>query len=91
MVFFLALADAKSDLAQDAKAAGLTRKSLESAIEAVRGGQSVNSADAEGQREALKKYCLDLTERAHPASSTPSLDEMMKSAALFKYCNAHQK
>ena len=54
-LFFLALADAKSDLAQDAKAAGLTRKSLESAIEAVRGGQSVNSADAEGQREALKK------------------------------------
>jgi ATP-dependent Clp protease ATP-binding subunit ClpB len=63
-LFFLALADAKSDLGSAAKAAGLSRKSLEAAITAVRGGQGVNSADAEGQREALKKYCIDLTERA---------------------------
>ena len=41
---------------------GLSRKSLEAAIEAVRGGQKVDSAEAEGQREALKKYTLDLTE-----------------------------
>ena len=63
-LYLLALADAKTDLAKAAKEAGLSRKSLAAAIDAVRGGQGVNSADAEGQREALKKYCIDLTERA---------------------------
>jgi ATP-dependent Clp protease ATP-binding subunit ClpB len=63
-LFVLALADSKTDLAQAARQAGLNRKTLEAAIEAVRGGQKVDNPDAEGQREALKKYTLDLTERA---------------------------
>ncbi|MEL4179843.1 ATP-dependent chaperone ClpB [Roseateles sp. PN1] len=63
-MFLLALSDAKSDLAGVARGHGLTRKALEAAIDAVRGGQKVDSAEAEGQREALKKYTLDLTERA---------------------------
>jgi ATP-dependent Clp protease ATP-binding subunit ClpB len=50
---------------------GLTRKALEAAIEAVRGGQKVDSAEAEGQREALKKYTLDLTERARQGKLDP--------------------
>jgi ATP-dependent Clp protease ATP-binding subunit ClpB len=86
-LFFLALADAKSDLAQDAKAAGLTRKSLEAAIEAVRGGQSVNSQDAEGQREALKKYCLDLTERARIGKLDPVIgrdDEIRRAIQVLQ-------
>jgi ATP-dependent Clp protease ATP-binding subunit ClpB len=40
----------------------LSKSALESAIDAVRGGENVDSADAEGQREALKKYTMDLTE-----------------------------
>jgi ATP-dependent Clp protease ATP-binding subunit ClpB len=48
----------------------LNRKALEQAIMAVRGGQGVDSQEAEGQRESLKKYCIDLTERAARASST---------------------
>ncbi|HEY9106932.1 MAG TPA: Clp protease N-terminal domain-containing protein, partial [Roseateles sp.] len=63
-MFLLALADAKTDLAGVVRGHGLTRKALEAAIEAVRGGAKVDSAEAEGQREALKKYTLDLTERA---------------------------
>jgi hypothetical protein len=56
-MFLLALADSKGDHRQCWPVAnGLTRKSLEAAIEAVRGGQGVDSAEAEGQREALKKY-----------------------------------
>ena len=50
---------------------GLTRKALEAAIDAVRGGQKVDSAEAEGQREALKKYTLDLTERARARQARP--------------------
>ena len=52
-LFLLALTDAKGDAARIAKENGLTRKSLEAAIEAVRGGQKMDSAEGEGQREAL--------------------------------------
>ena len=70
-MFLLALADAKTDLAGVVRGHGLTRKSLEAAIEAVRGGQTVDNAEAEGQREALKKYTLDLTERARQGKLDP--------------------
>src|SRR3954469_16613260 len=63
-LFLLALADSKQDIARIARDNGLTRKSLEAAVLTVRGGQNVDSAQAEGRREALKKYCMDLTERA---------------------------
>ncbi len=43
------------------KEAGLNRKALEDAIKAVRGGENVGSQEAEGSREALKKYCLSIT------------------------------
>ena len=63
-LFLLALADDKSDAAKLLRDHGLSRKNLELAIDAVRGGSGVDSADAEGQRESLKKYTIDLTERA---------------------------
>ncbi len=70
-LFLLVLADDKGDLGKAAKSAGLSRKSLESTIDAVRGGQAVNSNDAENQREALKKYTVDLTERARLGKLDP--------------------
>jgi len=68
-MFLLALADDKSEAGRLAREHGLTRKAMDAAIEAVRGGASVDSAESEGQREALKKYTIDLTERARQASS----------------------
>jgi ATP-dependent Clp protease ATP-binding subunit ClpB len=81
-LFLLALADSKVDLATAARAQGLSRKALESAVEAVRGGQKVDSAEAEGNREALKKYCLDLTERARLGKLDPVIgrDEEIRRA-----------
>src|SRR5207244_12539338 len=35
------------------------------------GGRPVDSAEAEGQREALKKYTLDLTDRARQGKLDP--------------------
>jgi ATP-dependent Clp protease ATP-binding subunit ClpB len=70
-MFLLALADAKTDLGGIVRGHGLNRKGLEAAIEAVRGGQKVDSAESEGQREALKKYTLDLTERARQGKLDP--------------------
>nr|WP_295382994.1 ATP-dependent chaperone ClpB [uncultured Pseudacidovorax sp.] len=81
-LYLLAVADAKGSVGDIARQNGLTRKSLEAAIAAVRGGQSVNSADAEGQREALKKYTLDLTERARIGKLDPVIgrDEEIRRA-----------
>ena len=70
-LFLLALSDDKSDTGRLAREHGLTRKALEKAIEAVRGGAAVDSQDAEGQREALKKYTIDLTERARSGKLDP--------------------
>ncbi|MEO8057614.1 MAG: ATP-dependent chaperone ClpB [Burkholderiales bacterium] len=70
-MFLLALADAKTDMGGIVRGHGLTRKALEAAIDAVRGGATVDSAEAEGQREALKKYTLDLTERARKGKLDP--------------------
>ncbi len=85
--FLLALADDKGDAGRLAREAGLQRKSLEAAIDAVRGGQSVGSQDAEQQREALKKYTLDLTERARQGKLDPVIgrdDEIRRTIQVLQ-------
>jgi len=86
-MFLLALADAKSDLGAVVRGHGLTRKALAAAIATVRGGARVNSADAEGQREALKKYTLDLTERARQGKLDPVIgrdDEIRRAIQVLQ-------
>ncbi len=86
-MFLLALADAKTDLGGIVRGHGLTRKALEGAITAVRGGASVDSAEAEGQREALKKYTLDLTERARAGKLDPVIgrdDEIRRAIQVLQ-------
>jgi len=63
-LFLLAAADDKGEAGRLLKEAGGSKKALDQAIKAVRGGESVANPEAEGQREALKKYTLDLTDRA---------------------------
>src|SRR5438067_11009926 len=63
-LFLLALADDKGTTGRLLKEHGLTRKALEAAIDAVRGGANVGSQEAEGQRQAPAKYTIDLNERA---------------------------
>ena len=86
-MFLLALADSKTDIGAVVRGHGLTRKSLEAAVEAVRGGQKVDSAEAEGQREALKKYTLDLTERARQGKLDPVIgrdDEIRRAIQVLQ-------
>ena len=86
-LFLLAVADAKGELGRIANENGLSRKSLESAIAAVRGGQQVNSPEAEGQREALKKYTMDLTERARAGKLDPVIgrdDEIRRAIQVLQ-------
>ncbi|WP_144733793.1 ATP-dependent chaperone ClpB [Extensimonas perlucida] len=86
-LFLLALADSKGEAGRIAQENGLTRKSLEAAIEAVRGGQKVDNPEAEGQREALKKYCIDLTERARQGKLDPVIgrdDEIRRAIQVLQ-------
>ncbi|GAB4039262.1 MAG: ATP-dependent chaperone ClpB [Rubrivivax sp.] len=83
----LAAADARNDFGGIVRGHGVTRKALEAAIEAVRGGQKVDSAEAEGQREALKKYTLDLTERARQGKLDPVIgrdDEIRRAIQVLQ-------
>ncbi|MCZ8235775.1 MAG: AAA family ATPase, partial [Inhella sp.] len=83
----LALADAKSDLAGVARQHGLNRAALEAALKAVRGGEKVDNPEAEGQREALKKYTLDLTERAAQGKLDPVIgrdDEIRRAIQVLQ-------
>jgi ATP-dependent Clp protease ATP-binding subunit ClpB len=86
-MFLLALADSKTDIGAVVRGHGLSRKALEAAIDAVRGGQKVDSAEAEGQREALKKYTLDLTERARQGKLDPVIgrdDEIRRAIQVLQ-------
>ena len=86
-MFLLAAADSKLAIGPLLKEHGVTRKALEAAIEAVRGGQTVDNADAEGQREALKKYTLDLTERARLGKLDPVIgrdDEIRRAIQVLQ-------
>src|SRR5215470_12834884 len=70
-LFLLALADDKGEAGRLIKEHGGNKKAIGQAIEAVRGGENVAGPEAEGQREALKKYTLDLTERARSGKLDP--------------------
>jgi ATP-dependent Clp protease ATP-binding subunit ClpB len=86
-MFLLALTGDKGETGRLFKEAGAQRKSLEDAIAAVRGGQNVGSQEAEGQREALKKYCLDLTERARQGKLDPVIgrdDEIRRAIQILQ-------
>jgi ATP-dependent Clp protease ATP-binding subunit ClpB len=86
-MFLLAVADDKGLAGRTARDHGLARKALEAAIDAVRGGGSVGSPEAEGQREALKKYTIDLTERAHQGKLDPVIgrdDEIRRTIQILQ-------
>src|SRR5689334_8367122 len=70
-LFLLAGAKDKGDAGRLLKQAGVNPVALDEAIRAVRGSETVHDANAEGQREALKKYTIDLTERAREGKLDP--------------------
>jgi len=70
-LFVLAALEDKGELGAVLKAAGATKPNLEAAIEKLRGGEKVQSENAEEQRQALEKYCIDLTARAESGKLDP--------------------
>ncbi|MGH8728898.1 MAG: ATP-dependent chaperone ClpB [Burkholderiales bacterium] len=86
-LFLLALTQDKGETGKLLKRHGATRENLERAIAQVRGGESVQDQEAEGQREALKKYTLDLTERARAGKLDPVIgrdDEIRRTIQILQ-------
>ncbi|MGP1953018.1 MAG: ATP-dependent chaperone ClpB [Arsenophonus sp. ET-KM2-MAG3] len=70
-LFLLAIFDAKTLLTDIFKMIGVSRSNIEKAIKQMRGNESVNKQSAEEQRQALKKYTIDLTEKAEQDKLDP--------------------
>ncbi|TXH67614.1 MAG: AAA family ATPase, partial [Lysobacteraceae bacterium] len=70
-LFLLALLDDNGDAGRAFKAVGANKQKIETAIDAMRGGEKVQSENAEDQRQALEKYCIDLTARAESGKLDP--------------------
>src|SRR5260221_8548049 len=70
-LFLLACAADKGEVGRLLKSSGVTKASLEKAVKQVRGGENINAQNDESQRQALKKFTLDLTERARQGKLDP--------------------
>ncbi len=70
-LFLLVLASDKGETGRIFKDAGANAKTLQAAIDAVRGGTGMDSQEGEGQRQSLDKYTIDLTERARSGKLDP--------------------
>ncbi|MGL4485987.1 MAG: ATP-dependent chaperone ClpB [Yersinia sp. (in: enterobacteria)] len=70
-LFVLAVLEGRSTLTDMLKAAGATTNTIDKAIETMRGGDKVDNQGAEDQRQALKKFTIDLTERAEQGKLDP--------------------
>ncbi|WP_066094370.1 ATP-dependent chaperone ClpB [Xanthomonas massiliensis] len=69
--FVLAAVEDNGPLGLALRAAGADKNRITAAIDKIRGGESVQSENAEDQRQALEKYCVDLTARAESGKLDP--------------------
>ncbi len=70
-LFVLAALDDKGEVGAALKAVGATKAQVEAAIDKVRGGERVQSENAEDQRQSLEKYTIDLTARSEKGKLDP--------------------
>ena len=83
----LAMMDDSGPLGKALNGQGVSKKALETAIKNIRGGESVNDANAEDSRNALAKYTLDLTERAEQGKLDPVIgrdDEIRRTIQVLQ-------
>ncbi|MGH8363327.1 MAG: Clp protease N-terminal domain-containing protein, partial [Gammaproteobacteria bacterium] len=86
-LFLLAAMDDKGALGEALRDAGATKAAMEKSIEELRGGQQVNDAGAEDQRQALEKYTIDLTARAEQGKLDPVIgrdDEIRRTIQVLQ-------
>jgi len=83
----MAMLQDRSRIAKTLQEAGLIEAVLQQAIEDIRNGESVSSADAEENRQALDKYTVDLTARAEEGKLDPVIgrdDEIRRTIQVLQ-------
>lgn len=86
-LFVLVACDDTGPLGRVFSALNITSGKVESAIKAIRGGQKVDSPNAEETRQALEKYTIDLTERAEQGKLDPVIgrdDEIRRTIQVLQ-------
>jgi ATP-dependent Clp protease ATP-binding subunit ClpB len=86
-LFVLAAFEDRGAVAKALKDARATRAALEKAIDEVRGGDKVDDAGAEENRQALEKYTVDLTARARSGKLDPVIgrdDEIRRTVQVLQ-------
>ncbi len=86
-LFILAALESGGTVGDLLKSHGAGKKAVESAIEQVRGGESVNDPNAEEQRQALEKFTIDVTERAEQGKLDPVIgrdDEIRRTIQVLQ-------
>ncbi|MBS7663922.1 ATP-dependent chaperone ClpB [Pseudomonas lalucatii] len=83
----LAAMDENTRLGKLLLAQGVSKKALENAVANLRGGEAVNDPNAEEARQALDKYCIDLTRRAEEGKLDPVIgrdDEIRRTIQVLQ-------
>ena len=86
-LFVLAAIEADSELKEIFTRCNLTLEKVNAALKEIRAGQNVNDENAENTRGALKKYCIDLTERAEKGKLDPVIgrdDEIRRTMQVLQ-------
>jgi len=86
-LFVLAAYEDKALLARLLKDCGFAQAAVEKAIADVRGGEKVQDANAEENRQALEKYTVDLTQRAIDGKLDPVIgrdDEIRRTIQVLQ-------
>ena len=86
-LFLLAIVEEKCSLTDIFKKFGINKMLLQNAIEKLRGGEAVNDANAEDQRQALNKYTVNLTQRAMQGKLDPVIgrdDEIRRTIQVLQ-------
>ncbi|MEM5497921.1 ATP-dependent chaperone ClpB [Paraglaciecola mesophila] len=86
-IFVLAAVQDKGKLGELLRQIGASEESIDKAIEAMRGGQTVNDPNAEDVRQALEKFTTDLTERAEQGKLDPVIgrdDEIRRTIQVLQ-------
>jgi len=86
-LFYLAALQSNDDIKKLLKNAGANEQKLNTAIDQIRGGETVQDQNAEENRQALDKYTLDLTARAEQGKLDPVIgrdDEIRRAVQVLQ-------
>lgn len=83
----LAMLESKTSVGDLLRSSGVTAEALAQAVDELRGGEAINSPEAEESRQSLDKYTIDLTELAEQGKLDPVIgrdDEIRRTIQVLQ-------